>query len=100
NEDDVSDKPAYIQKLPKLRYVDGWPMVDYCREMFGVDDAVKRVTEETAAEGRLNNTLLVFTADNGMSWGAHRRGQQKNTPDATALPLYMAWPSSLGTSPA
>jgi hypothetical protein len=74
-------------------------MQKYCREMFGVDTAVKRVTDELAAEGRLNNTLLVFTADNGMSWGAHRRGQQKNTPDATQLPLYMAWPAAWGSTP-
>ena len=99
NEADVSDKPAYIQALPLQPYPDGWPMDGYCREMFGIDRVVQRVTDELATEGRLNNTLLVFTADNGMSWGAHRRGQQKHTPDATALPLYMAWPAGWGTTP-
>jgi arylsulfatase A-like enzyme len=99
NEADVSDKPAYIQALPLQPYADGWPMAAFCRQMYGVDDVVQRVTDELAAEGRLNNTLLVFTADNGMSWGAHRRGQQKNTPDATAVPLYMAWPAGWGTAP-
>ena len=98
NEADVSDKPAYMQALPLLPYPDGWPMDGYCREMFGVDRAVQRVTAELAAEGRLQNTLLVFTADNGMSWGAHRRAQEKATPDATALPLYMAWPAGWGTA--
>ncbi len=99
NEADVSDKPDYIQRLALLPNANGWPMETYCREMFGVDSVVERVTDELAAEGRLNNTLLVFTADNGMSWGAHRRGQLKNTPDATALPLYMAWPAGWGTTP-
>lgn len=99
NEADISDKPAYIQVLPLQPYADGWPMDAFCRQMYGVDYVVKRVTDELAAEGRLNNTLLVFTADNGMSWGAHRRGQQKNTPDATAVPLYMAWPAGWGTAP-
>lgn len=99
NEADVSDKPAYIQATRTLPYPDGWPMQKYCLEMFGVDTAVKRVTDELASEGRLNNTLLIFTADNGMSWGAHRRGQQKNTPDATQLPLYMAWPAGWGSAP-
>lgn len=98
NEADVSDKPAYIQALPLQKHPDGWPMDAFCRQMYGVDDVVKRVTDELAAEGRLNNTLLVFTADNGMSWGAHRRGQQKGTPDATPVPLYMAWPAGWGTS--
>ena len=99
NEADVSDKPAYLQAMPLLTYPDGWPMDGYCREMFGIDSAVQGVTDELAAEGRLQNTLLVFTADNGMSWGAHRRGQQKNTPDATAVPMYMAWPAGWGTAP-
>lgn len=99
NEADVSDKPAYIRALPLQSYPNGWPMDAFCRQMYGVDDVVKRVTDELAAEGRLNNTLLVFTADNGMSWGAHRRGQQKNTPDATAVPLYMAWPAGWGNAP-
>ena len=99
NEANVSDKPDYIKALPLLPYPNGWPMDGYCREMFGVDRVVQRVTDELAAEGRLNNTLLVFTADNGMSWGAHRRAQQKDTPDATAVPLYMSWPAGWGTSP-
>ncbi|MEP7359967.1 MAG: sulfatase-like hydrolase/transferase [Chloroflexota bacterium] len=99
NEADVSDKPAYLRNLPLLPNASGWPMGGYCREMFGVDTVVKRVTDELSAEGRLDNTLLVFTADNGMSWGAHRRGQQKHTPDSTALPLYMVWPAGWGTTP-
>lgn len=99
NEADVSDKPAHIRALPRLRYADGWPMVAYCREMFGIDMLVKRVTDELEAEGRLDNTLLVFTADNGMTWGAHRKPQQKNVPYATPVPLYMAWPTGWGTTP-
>ncbi len=98
NEADVSDKPAYIQALPLLPDPDGWPMDAYCREMFGVDRLVERVTDELEAVGRLDNTLLVFTADNGMAWGAHRR-EFKNVPYATAVPLYMAWPGGWGNAP-
>jgi N-acetylglucosamine-6-sulfatase len=99
NEPDVSDKPAYIRNLPLLPYADGWPLAKYCREMFGVDKLVKRVTDELAAEGRLDNTLLIFTADNGSAWGAHRKGQIKAMPYATPVPLYMAWPARWGTAP-
>jgi arylsulfatase A-like enzyme len=98
NEADVSDKPAYVQKTPLLPFPDGWPMVSYCKEMLGVDWMVKQVTDELAAEGRLDNTLLVFTGDNGMSWGQHRQ-QLKETPYATKLPLYMSWPARWGTNP-
>ena len=94
NESDVSDKPAYIQALPLLPQVGGWPMVTYCREMLGIDHVIGQVTDELEAEGRLDNTLLVFTADNGMAWGAHRLGQKKIWPYTTPLPLYMSWPAA------
>ena len=101
NEADVSDKPTYVQELPLQPYPDGWPMVTYCEEMLGVDHAVGQVIDELTADGRLDNTLLLFTADNGMTWGQHRLGQQKNTPYSTPVPLYMSWPAAgWGTSPA
>lgn len=97
NEADVSDKPAVIRALPLQPYPDGWPMVRYCREMLGVDWAVKQVTDELAAQGRLENTLLVFTADNGVGWGAHRIGQHKSMPYTTPVPLYVSWPARWGS---
>ena len=98
NEADVSDKPAYIQAMPLLPNAAGFPMEVYCREMFGVDMAVQRVIDELEAQGRLDNTLLVFTADNGMAWGAHRVPQRKNMPFTTALPMYMSWPARWGST--
>jgi N-acetylglucosamine-6-sulfatase len=94
NEADVSDKPQGIRALPLQPYADGWPMVGYCEEMLGVDRAVGQVVAELAAENRLDNTLLMFAADNGMTWGAHRLGQQKVWPYATPLPLYLRWPAA------
>ncbi|MEA2676875.1 MAG: hypothetical protein QOJ81_1016 [Chloroflexota bacterium] len=98
NEADVSDKPAYVRDSPLLPSSAGWSMTAYCREMFGFDQLVKRVTDELDAEGRLDNTLLVFTADNGMVWGAHRL-KNKAVPYATPVPLYMAWPDRWGSTP-
>jgi N-acetylglucosamine-6-sulfatase len=92
NEADVSDKPAYIQSLPVSPHADGWPMDGYCREMLGIDWLVGRVVAELERQGRLDNTLLVLTADNGVGWGAHRLGQRKGMPYATRIPLYMSWP--------
>jgi N-acetylglucosamine-6-sulfatase len=99
NEGDVSDKPAYVQSLPLLARTDGWPMVTMCEEMLGVDWLVGQVRDELQAEGRLANTLFVFAADNGMAWGQHRIGQEKQVPYATPIPLYMSWPSRWGDSP-
>jgi arylsulfatase A-like enzyme len=97
NEADVSDKPAHVRARPRLPSAAGWSMTAYCEEMLGVDWLVKRVTDELAAQGRLDNTLLVFTADNGMTWGQHRLGQIKETPYATPVPLYMHWPARWGS---
>ena len=97
DEADVSDKHPYVRAQPRLTASAGWPMGGYCREMLGVDWLVDLVTDELAAQGRLDNTLLVFTADNGSTWGAHRLAQKKLVPYATRVPLYMWWPSQLGT---
>jgi hypothetical protein len=99
NEADVSDKPPDIQALPLLPYPDGWPMVTYCDEMLGVDSLVQQVEDELAAEGRLDNTLFIFSADNGMGWGQHRLGQVKHQPYTTPVPLMMSWPARWGDEP-
>ncbi|MGZ5422764.1 MAG: sulfatase-like hydrolase/transferase, partial [Aeromicrobium sp.] len=98
NEEDVSDKPPYVRDLKPVPYPTGWPMTTMCREMLGVDWMVKTVTDELEAQGRLDNTLLVFTADNGMAWGAHRL-QLKETPYVTPVPLYFHWPFRWGSGP-
>jgi hypothetical protein len=67
--------------------------------MLGVDWAVKSVIDELASDGRLANSLLIFTADNGVGWGEHRVGRKKVVPYATPVPLYMWWPSRWGDSP-
>jgi arylsulfatase A-like enzyme len=96
NEADISDKPSYYNQAPLQPYQNGWPMRTYCREMLGVDWAVAHVISALQREGRLDNTMLVFTADNGMTWGQHRRGQHKLTIYSTPVPLYIWWPSHLG----
>ncbi|MFV2062321.1 MAG: sulfatase-like hydrolase/transferase [Chloroflexota bacterium] len=97
NEADVSDKPAYIRERAPLRRKT-WPMRRYCEEMLGVDDMVARMVKIQKARGRFENTLFIFTADNGVAWGAHRLGQVKGVPYATRVPLAMSWPARWGTS--
>jgi hypothetical protein len=96
NEADMSDKPAFQRSRPLLPHPAGWPMVRYCEEMLGVEWLTERVAGELEAQGRLENTLLVFTADNGIGWGAHRVGQNKVLPFTTPVPLYMSWPARWG----
>jgi len=98
NEADVSDKSSYIKKR-KIEFPNsGWNLVTYCETLISVDNMVKRVKNELQNQGRLNNTVFILTADNGMQFGAHRLGDKK-WPYATKLPLYVYWPDGLGTTP-
>ena len=100
DERDVSDKPRYIRSLPRLAR----PAVrlrSQCEEMLGVDEAVARIRRALAATGRLHDTLLLFTADNGYLNGDHRAPLPggKKWPHAIDVPLYALWPARLGGEP-
>jgi arylsulfatase A-like enzyme len=76
DEPDVSGKPAWVQALPRLSK-DRIAYADSIRRMMlnalqPVDHAVGRIVDALAQTGRLNNTMIVFTSDNGFMWGEHR----------------------------
>lgn len=96
NEADVSDKPAYVRATPLLSSKPPTFQKE-CRSLLAVDDLVAAVKAELAVEGRLNNTVFVFSGDNGMNEGEHRL-KAKNAPYRTDIPFYLSWPT-LGSSP-
>ena len=98
NERDVSDKPEYVRTRPRLKR-SVWSMTEYCEQMLGVDRAVAGVLRAQERRGRAADTLFIFTADNGATWGAHRLGQMKGVPYATPVPLAMRWEARWGTEP-
>jgi N-acetylglucosamine-6-sulfatase len=73
NEADVSDKPAYIgsrrtvsDESVRRRTRDQW------ETLLAVDDMVSGILSTLQETGRANNTLVIFTSDNGMSNREHR----------------------------
>jgi arylsulfatase A-like enzyme len=90
NEADVSDKPAYIQRIKPFTTT-GFPMVRVCESLLAVDEWLARVVEELSDQDRLDNTVFVLTSDNARSWGANR-WLKKIAPYAAEDPLYVAWP--------
>jgi arylsulfatase A-like enzyme len=97
NEADVSDKPAWVQQLPlqdpndmnnqRLR---GW------RTLLAVDDAVKGIFDALAAKGVLNNTVVVFMTDNGLSLGAHRWATKRCVyEECVRTPLLVWYPGAV-----
>lgn len=78
NEADVSDKPTYIASRPvdsfsavRMRTRDQW------ESLLAVDELVSRIMTALADTGRQNNTLVIFTSDNGLSNREHRWGASR-----------------------
>jgi N-acetylglucosamine-6-sulfatase len=74
NEPDVRDKPAWVRALQPLTDLPG---VDTYRQrqlesLLAVDEAVAGILDALGDTGRLGQTLIVFTSDNGFLWGEHR----------------------------
>jgi N-acetylglucosamine-6-sulfatase len=95
-EANVKDKPAWIRRLePYEDYeIDTFDkeQIDSLESLLAVDEAVGRILDALEDTGRLENTLIVFTSDNGYEWGEHRYWG-KNTPyeSSLRLPLIMRW---------
>jgi len=81
NEDDVSDKPAWVQNVPRLDERDERRLDDFqqarMRSLLAVEDLLRRCLDTLAASGRLDETYVLFTSDNGDTLGEHRLVDRK-----------------------
>ncbi len=98
NEQDVSDKPQWVQRLPALtaqRQAQGDEFRrDQLRALQAVDRAIGQIIDALRRTGRLDNSVVVFTADNGLSWGEHRWLDRKGVAyeEAIRVPLVVRGP--------
>ena len=62
--------------------------------LLSVDEGVKKVVDALRANGELDNTLLVYTSDNGFFHGEHRipNGKQRIYEESIRVPLQMRGP--------
>jgi N-acetylglucosamine-6-sulfatase len=76
NEADVSDKPAAMRSHPVMNatQIANTQRRYRCalESLPSVDEGVQKVVNALSANGELNNTLVVFTSDNGYFNGQHR----------------------------
>lgn len=96
NEADVSDKPAVIRKLrlsPQLESKWRKERLNSQRELMMIDDGIQALLDQLNASGELDNTIVIFTADNGFSWGSHRY-MYKHLPyeECSNVPTMIRWP--------
>jgi N-acetylglucosamine-6-sulfatase len=98
NEADVADKPAGIASRPQLSAAQIATVTRYyrCRleSLLAVDEGVQRVVEALDAQGELDNTLLIYTSDNGFFHGEHRimTGKNRVYEEAIRVPLEIRGP--------
>jgi len=76
DESDVSDKPRHVRARRRIdaaeaREIEAFRL-NQIRALQSVDRAVAAIVETLRDEGRLHNTIFVFTSDNGMLLGEHR----------------------------
>ena len=104
-EQDLSDKPGWLQNSQpgydtnyflSLEEQDEFHR-DQLRTLQGVDRAIDEILSKIDELGELDNTVIIFTSDNGYLWGEHGL-YNKNKPyeESIRVPLIISGP---GISP-
>ena len=98
---------ATAKYLDRYRHIDNKAKRIYSAMVSSLDDSVGAVVEKLRAIGQLDNTLIVFSSDNGCMGGNYRltEGMCSNAPHAgykryhqeggIRVPLIMTWPATL-----
>ena len=97
NEEDISDKPAWLQKHEPLneraqRNIDNLRL-HQLQSLKHVDRTIAAVMDKLEAQGELDNTLVIFLSDNGLFWGEHRlTGKVYAYEEAIHVPMAIRYP--------
>lgn len=98
NEEDATDKPVWMQLArPRLTPEDIAYLTRQYRSrlasMLAVDDLVGTVVQTLQERGELENTVIVFTSDNGFLYGEHRMAEKLAIyEESIRVPLYVRMP--------
>ena len=94
NELDVTDKPTFVQALPRLSKKRRQTIEkrNQCRleSLRGVDRGIAKVMKTLKQVGELNQTVIIFISDNGYFLGEHRIKVNKTLPYEEALRVPLA----------
>ncbi len=96
NEKDISDKPPNVRR--ELLDAERIAKTDLFREhqyesLQSVDRWIGAIVDSLERTGRLSNTLIIFSSDNGMMYAEHRFAQLKNVAyeESTRSPFIARW---------
>jgi N-acetylglucosamine-6-sulfatase len=97
-EADTSDKPSWVAKQPQLSDADKAHIAQAHRlaaeSLKSVDDAVASLVRTLRKTGELDNTVLIFTSDNGYMRGEHNIPSGKIFPyeESANMPMLVRGP--------
>ncbi|PVG83353.1 hypothetical protein DDE18_08655 [Nocardioides gansuensis] len=97
-EADVRDKPAYIRSRPELTRQERLALRELSRQraeaILAMDKEIAALKTELEALGEWEDTVLVFTSDNGYYLGEHRlrQGKVNGHEPSLRVPLVMTGP--------
>jgi N-acetylglucosamine-6-sulfatase len=98
DEEDVSDKPSFVSRLPRLAPTTIATIERRYRcalaSLVAVDRSVSKLVAALRRAGELDDTVIAFTSDNGFFFGEHRIPEQKTRPyeEALRVPLLIRVP--------
>jgi len=98
DEDDLSDKPAWLQEFAPLT-PEQIETIDkslrrQAQTLNALDESVERLLAELEAQGELDNTLIIYLSDNGKFAGEHRKesGKANVYEEVTRVPFAVRYP--------
>jgi N-acetylglucosamine-6-sulfatase len=98
SEADMSDKPAFMAGLPELTRRERRALTEVTRQraeaILVLDQEVRRLVSQLRATHEWDDTVLVFTSDNGYFLGEHRQrtGKIKAHEPSLRVPLLATGP--------
>jgi len=101
DEADVSDKPDWVKFMAHIPTPAGNVQTDVLRQhqleaLLAVDEAVAALLAQLEALGLTDDTLVVFTSDNGFMWGEHWWWSKWAAyEESIRVPLVIRWPGHM-----
>jgi N-acetylglucosamine-6-sulfatase len=98
NEADVSDKPQAVRRRPMMNQRRIVAVTENYRQrlesVLAIDEGVAAIVAALQASGELDNTLFVYTSDNGFFHGEHRipNGKVQVYEPSVRVPLVLRGP--------
>ncbi|WP_243059977.1 sulfatase [Nocardioides sp. SR21] len=92
--EDVSDKPGMLSSRPEVDPADVQAIfTERIRSLASVDDAVADTVAALEEAGEIDDTVVVFTSDNGYLLGEHRHiGKVVPYQESVSIPLLIRGP--------